>query len=176
MRGLFSLGAFALLAAGCGPPVAAYCDEICACSDCLTAERRACGDDVGDAQRQASKQGCSEAFNAYLACAVDAVSCTEGTVRVAGCTAEAETLYACAGDIGVGETVCDAAVLTFAEKYASCGVELPEGTGQLPSCVDFQQRLLACQADCVGKASCDAITGADGKASMALNNCRSACP
>lgn len=175
MRGLFLLAATALFATGCGPPIGSYCDQVCECIECSRSERRACGTDVGTSQKQAANLECSEPFDAYLACAADGITCTDATTSVASCETEADALYACAGDIGVGKTACEAAVEAFAEKYASCGVELPEGTGQLPSCVEFQQVQLACRAACVEKASCDAITGADGAASVALNNCIDAC-
>lgn len=183
MRNAYLLVGSALLASaavflpsGCVTPIGAYCDEVCECLECLRSERRTCADVLEVSEKKASDKACSDAFNSYVTCAGGAIACAESVASVSGCEAEEDALYACSGDIGFGKSDCKAAVETFAKKYSSCGIDLPDGTGAVANCGDFQKKQLKCQADCVDSAKCDAITGEDGAAAVALTNCKESCP
>ena len=92
--------AAALLAAGCKSSVAAYCNEVCACSTCSEDARYECVDTAEDAQKRARNADCTAAFDTYAACAASAVSCAHEVASVDGCDTEARALYDCAGDLG----------------------------------------------------------------------------
>ncbi len=130
---------------------------------------------MGDARHRADLSGCAGLFDAYVDCVASALTCAASEPSVTGCDAEEDALYECAGDVGFGKTGCAAAVEIYASKYASCGVDLPEGTGSTPTCTPSRSERAACQASCVEQATCDAITGNDTAASVALNNCIDAC-
>jgi hypothetical protein len=172
---LFLFAAAALLAAGCRTSIAGYCNEVCGCSTCSEDARYECVDIAEDAQKRAHDADCAASFDAYTACAANAVTCNDSVARVDGCDTEARALYDCAGDIGFGLTACEVAVFTFAEKYAECGIELPPGTGAVPCNSEAASRRADCRAECIDKASCEAITGEDGAASVEMNNCLTAC-
>lgn len=174
----FFAAALALGAGGCGTPLGAYCAAYCECSSCSDTERDGCLDDGEDAQKRAAAATCAAEFDAYAACASTENQCgtsAEGAAvfEVTACDVEARALYDCAGDIGFGLTACDAAVQIFAEKYAECGVELPPGTGEVPGCTEGQGKAIACRADCVVAADCEALTGGEG--AVALASCVEGC-
>lgn len=165
----------ALLVASCGPSASPYCEAACDCMGCDDRARNDCNDTLGDARHRADLSSCSGAFDAYVACVADGLTCTASVPTVTGCDAEEDALYECAGDVGFGKTGCTAAVEIYAAKYESCGVELPEGTGAVPDCTPLRSKRAACQAACVEGATCDAITGNDTAASVALNTCIEDC-
>lgn len=164
--------------ASCGTPIGAYCAAYCDCFECSDGDRDDCLDDTQDAQKLAVAASCAGEFDAYATCASTTNECAQSAdgsplFEVTGCDAEARTLYDCAGDVGFGLSACEAAVQIFSEKYAECGVDLPPGTGEVPGCTDGQRAALACRAECVVDADCEALTGGEG--SVLLASCVESC-
>ncbi len=83
---------------GCGGASAeSLCELVCDCTGCSESERDDCIDSVDDAQAEAAKEGCDDAYEAFTACAEERLDCDDDTVDLSDCDDEAEDLADCVG-------------------------------------------------------------------------------
>lgn len=137
-------------APGCVPSAGSYCKKVCDCTGCDEAAESSCVDTVGDAQHRASKKECGGEFDAYFSCLDAQTKCVDGAVDDDGCESEADTLTACAGDIGLGfgascQTLCERAQQECGnggDCATSC--QQSEDLAQTTGCKSEYNAILAC--------------------------------
>jgi hypothetical protein len=91
-------------------PGAAYCDEVCACESCSSAEVGSCSDEIKSLSDQADSSGCGAPFSGYLGC-LEGLSCEGGLVDDSECNAQYASLSQCLNPAPMcstaGDGVCD---------------------------------------------------------------------
>jgi hypothetical protein len=82
-------------AAGCRSDGDKLCDARCDCEGCSMVESDDCFDDADDIARLAEHDGCGDAFAAYVSCALDQGTCSDGAWVAPACADEATALKTC---------------------------------------------------------------------------------
>lgn len=140
--GFVSCGA--TFVSGCESQVSSYCVSRCDCQGCSQRERADCLDDVEDAERLSTHDGCAEAFAAYLQCYANEGSCTNGGWIASTCSDESSALRACSDR---SATFVKTACAEEKDKREACGLT---GGGADP-CAGADE----CTAFCALAASCE---------------------
>lgn len=140
--GFVSFGA--TFVSGCESQVNSYCVSRCDCQGCSQRERADCLDDVEDAERLSTHDGCADAFAAYLQCYANEGSCTNGGWIASSCSDEGSALRACSDR---SATFVKTACAEEKDKREACGLT---GGGADP-CAGADE----CTAFCALAASCE---------------------
>jgi hypothetical protein len=114
----FVAGAIAMALAACQGdvktsatgPGASYCDVVCSCEGCSSAELESCSEEIKGLSDMADQAGCGMPFSSYLGC-LEGASCENGLADESGCsdkyTALSQCLNAAPGCPSAGDGVCD---------------------------------------------------------------------
>jgi len=145
LAGFVSIGA--AFVGGCENQVNTYCVSRCDCQGCSQRERADCLDDVEDAERLATHDGCADQFATYMQCYANEGSCTNGGWVASSCSDEGSALRTCSDR---SATFVKTACLEEKEKRAACGLT----GGGVDPCTGADE----CAAFCALGASCQELT------------------
>ena len=167
---VFALLVGAAVATGCGgsgtiivvDPVSSICQDICACTRCTSSDLATCEDGANMNGAAASEAGCSDQFQAVVACVSANVTCVQNEAVIVGCDAQQKALDVCAAGFDPFQpSVCDLAADALDAKYADCGVRLPPATPRRV-CTDTLASTLDCVTKCYEAVSCAYLQCEDG--------------
>jgi hypothetical protein len=128
--------------------VSSACRELCECEGCDEASQSACIDEGEAASASSETAGCEEAFDDYISCVRDGLSCDGGVAGATSCASDGQALTTCGGVAPPLGNPC-----REVGKICNGKVE----TGNLPKC----DGLLRCRSECLLEAGlCDEETSA----------------